>query len=187
MNADGTQATTNDWDEAGRAYVGEQSIPDLIGSIQNRINYKGLALDFIFTFSQGGKILDNGYAGLMHTGDYGDAYHPDALNAWRNPGDITSVPRLENGNSNQVQTQSTRFLTDASFVVLRNVNLSYTFNTDISERLGFENLRLFVAGENLYFNSERNGLNPQYNLAGTGSGNDYNPSRVVSFGVNVSF
>ena len=187
LNADGTQATTNDWDEAGRAYVGEQSIPDLIGSIQNRINYKGLALDFIFTFSQGGKILDNGYAGLMHTGDYGDAYHPDALNAWRNPGDITSVPRLENGNSNQVQTQSTRFLTDASFVALRNVNLSYTFNTDISERLGFENLRLFVAGENLYFNSERNGLNPQYNLAGTGSGNDYNPSRVVSFGVNVSF
>ncbi|MFI8380369.1 SusC/RagA family TonB-linked outer membrane protein [Leeuwenhoekiella sp. NPDC079379] len=187
LNADGTQATTNDWDEAGRAYVGGQSIPDLIGSIQNRINYKGLALDFIFTFSQGGKILDNGYAGLMHTGDYGDAYHPDALNAWRNPGDITSVPRLENGNSNQVQTQSTRFLTDASFVALRNVNLSYTFNTDISERLGFENLRLFVAGENLYFNSERNGLNPQYNLAGTGSGNDYNPSRVVSFGVNVSF
>ena len=187
LNADGTQATTNDWDEAGRAYVGEQSIPDLIGSIQNRINYKGLALDFIFTFSQGGKILDNGYAGLMHTGDYGDAYHPDALNAWRNPGDITSVPRLENGNSNQVQTQSTRFLTDASFVALRNVNLSYTFNTNISERLGFENLRLFVAGENLYFNSERNGLNPQYNLAGTGSGNDYNPSRVVSFGVNVSF
>lgn len=187
LNDDGTHATTNDWEEAGRAYVGEQSIPDLIGSIQNRLIYRGLALDFTVTFSQGGEILDNGYSGMMHTGSYGDSYHPDALKAWRNPGDITTVPRLENGNSDQVQTQSSRFLTDASFVALRNANLSYTFDREISDRLGVENLRLFLAGENLYFKSKRDGLNPQYNLAGTGDGNDYNPSRVVSFGVNVSF
>ena len=187
LNEDGTHATTNDWDEAGRTYVGAQSRPDINGSFQNRFNYKGFGLDFIITFSGGGKILDNGYSSLMHTGTYGDAYHPDALNAWRNPGDITSVPRLENGNTNQVQTQSSRFLTDASFIALRNANISYTFDREVAGRLGFENLKLFVAGENLYFKSKRDGLNPQYNLAGTGSGNDYNPSRVVSFGVNVSF
>ncbi|SFS49382.1 TonB-linked outer membrane protein, SusC/RagA family [Zhouia amylolytica] len=187
LNPDGTHATTNDWDDAGRAYVGESSIPDLIGSVQNRFSYKGLAFDFMFTFSQGGKILDNGYSAMMHTGDYGESLHEDALNAWRVPGDVTSVPRLENGNSNQVQRQSTRFLTDASYIALKNVNLSYTLDDDVSERLGVSNLRFFLAGENLFIKSERTGLNPQYNLAGTGSGNDYNPSRVVSLGINVSF
>ncbi|MEO9512691.1 MAG: SusC/RagA family TonB-linked outer membrane protein [Flavobacteriaceae bacterium] len=187
LNDDGTHATSNDWEEAGRTYVEESSIPDFIGSLQNRFTYRGLALDFTFTFSQGGKILDNGYSDMMSTGDYGSSLHVDALNAWRSPGDITSVPRLENGNINQVQTQSSRFLTDASFITLRNANISYTFGNDFSDRIGIKNLRFFIAGENLFIKSERDGLNPQYGLAGTGAGDDYNPSRVVSFGLNASF
>ena len=187
LNDDGTHATTNDWEKAGKAYAEESSIPDLIGSVQNRLSYKGLALDFTFTFSQGGKILDYGYADLMNTGTYGQSLHVDALGAWRLPGDITDVPRLENGNTNQVQTQSTRFLTDASFLTLRNANISYTFGREFSDRIGVESLRFFVAGENLFIKSERDGLNPQYGLSGTGAGDDYNPARVVSFGVNVSF
>ena len=107
--------------------------------------------------------------------------------AWKQPGDITSVPRLENGNPDQVQTQSTRFLTDASFVALRNVNLSYSFDQSVLDRLGLNNLSLFVSGENLWFNSARQGLNPQYNLAGTGSGNDYRPNSILSLGLNVGF
>jgi TonB-linked SusC/RagA family outer membrane protein len=186
LEADGTQSTTNDWDAAGRAYAEENSLPDVMGSIQNRLSYKGFALDFMFTFASGGKILDNGYSAMMHSGTYGRSIHIDALNAWKAPGDITSVPRLENANTDQVQRQSTRFLTDASYLTLRSVNLSYTFDDTITDKLGVNNLRLFLSGENLFINSKRQGLNPQYSLAGTTSGNDYNPNKVISFGVNVS-
>jgi hypothetical protein len=141
----------------------------------------------LFTFSQGGKILDNGYSAMMSSGDFGESHHVDQLNAWKQPGDVTTVPRLENGNSSQVQTQSTRFLTDASFMSLRNVNLSYAFDKTMSDKLGLSNLSLFVSGENLWFSSARKGLNPQYNLAGTGSGDDYNPNRILSVGLNLGF
>jgi len=187
LNADGTQATTHDYQDAGRAYAEDNSIPDVIGSIGNTLSYKGISLNFMVTYSLGGEILDYGYSSMMHEGEYGESLHIDALNAWRAPGDITDVPRLENGEPNQTVGQSTRFLTDASYVALRNVNLSYTFNNDISEKIGVENLRLFVAGENLYIKSSRTGLDSQYNLSGTPSGNDYNPSKVISFGLNVSF
>ena len=123
----------------------------------------------------------------MHSGDFGRSYHPDILNAWRQPGDITDVPRLENGNTDLVLTQSTRFLTDASFWTLKNVNLGYSFDDTIAEKLGVDNLRLSVSGENLYLKSKRTGLDPQYNLAGTPAGNDFNPSRIFSVGLNVSF
>jgi len=187
LDEEGNQTTTNDWTDTERAFTGDSSIPDLIGSITNRVSYKGLSLSVLFAFSKGGKVLDNGYSAMMGSGELGVSHHVDQLRAWKKPSDITSVPRLENGNDEQVQAQSTRFLTDASWMALRNVNLSYAFNRNIIDNLGLNNLSVFVSGENLWFSAERQGLNPQYNLAGTGSGNDYNPNKVFSVGLNVGF
>ena len=187
LDANGEIATTNDWQDTERAYTGDSSIPDLLGSISNSISYKGFSLDVLVNYGIGGEFLDFGYANMMHSGNFGSSYHPDILNAWRQPGDITNVPRLEAGNPNLVRTASDRFLTDASFWSLRNVNIGYTFDGKITEQLGLDNLRISMSGENLYLKSKRDGLNPQFNLAGTPSGNDFNPSRIISFGLNVTF
>ncbi|EAR11516.1 putative outer membrane protein probably involved in nutrient binding [Polaribacter irgensii 23-P] len=187
LDAEGVHETTNDWQDAERAYADASTIPDILGSVSNNFSYKGFTLDLLFTYGIGGDFLDNGYSAMMHSGSFGDSYHPNALNAWKQPGDITDVPRLEVGNTEQVQTQSTRFLTDASFLALKNANIGYTFDETVSDKLGVKTLKLYVAGENLFLKSKRTGLDPQYNLAGTGSGNDYNPSRIITFGLNVSF
>ena len=124
---------------------------------------------------------------MLHSGNYGRSFHPDILNAWRQAGDNTTVPRLENGNTDLVRTQSTRFLTDASFWAIKNINLGYNFDSSITDKLNLDLLRISLTGENLFLSSERNGLNPQYNLSGTPDGDDYNPSRIFSLGLNVSF
>ena len=187
LDANGNHETTNDWTDTERAYTDASTIPDVLGSVANSFGYKGFSLDFLITYGIGGDILDNGYSAMMHSGTYGRSYHPDILRAWRQPGDVTDVPRLENGNTDLVLTQSTRFLTDASFWSLKNVNLGYTFDSKITDKIGVDNLRLSVSGENLYLKSERDGLDPQYNLAGTPAGNDFNPSRIITFGLNVAF
>lgn len=187
LDADGNHETTNDWRDTERAYTGDTSIPDLIGSFQNSLRYKGFTLDFLVTYQLGGKIIDYAYAGMMNSSSFGRSQHPDILNAWRQPGDITDVPRLESGNQNQVITLSDRFLTDASYLSLRNVSFGYTFDNSVTEALGVGNLSLSVTGENLLLVTKRDGLDPQYNLAGTQSGNDFNPSRIISFGLNVGF
>lgn len=187
LDANGEIATTNDWQDTERAYTGDSSIPDLLGSIANSISYKGFSFDFLINYGIGGSVLDNAYSAMMHSGNYGSSLHPDILRAWRQPGDITDVPRMENGNPNLVRTQSDRFLTDASFWALRNVNLGYTFDSKIANQLGLDQLRVSLTGENLYTKSERKGLNPQFNLAGTGAGNDFNPARIISLGLNVTF
>lgn len=187
LDSSGNQETTNDWQETERAYTGDSSIPDLLGSIANSLSYKGITLDFLITYGIGGKIWDNGYAGMMNSGTYGRSLNPDILNAWRQPGDITEVPRMEAGNPNLVRRQSDRFLTDASFWALKNVNLGYTFNNSVTDAIGIDNLRVSVTGENLYLKSKRDGLDPQFNLSGTPDGNDFSPARIISFGLNVSF
>lgn len=187
LDASGVQETTNDWEATERAYTDDSALPDLLGSINNSISYKGFSLNVLVTFGIGGKFLDNGYAAMMHSGTYGRSLHPDILNAWRAAGDVTDVPRLENGNVDLVRTQSTRFLTDASFWTLRNVNLGYSLDRSFSEKIGVENLRISVSGENLFLKSKRTGLDPQYNLAGTPVGNDFSPSRIFSVGLNATF
>jgi TonB-linked SusC/RagA family outer membrane protein len=186
LDANGVHETTNDWNDTQRAYSEANTIPDVLGSISNTFSYKGFTADLLFTYGIGGDLLDNGYSAMMHTGNYGNSYHPDVLNAWKQAGDITDVPRLEVGSTTQVQTQSTRFLTDASFLALKNVNVGYSFNDLITEKLGVSNMKVYVSGENLFINTARTGLNPQFNLGGTGAGNDFNPARTVTFGLNIS-
>ncbi|MEM9258729.1 MAG: SusC/RagA family TonB-linked outer membrane protein, partial [Bacteroidota bacterium] len=123
MDPDGSQATTNDWQETERAYLDKSSVPDILGSVSTNLFYKGFSVNILTNFGIGGYVLDNGYSAMMHSGAYGSSLHPDILNAWRQPGDITDVPRMENGNNGLVRTQSSRFLTDASFFALRNVNV----------------------------------------------------------------
>ncbi|MFY9241826.1 MAG: SusC/RagA family TonB-linked outer membrane protein [Polaribacter sp.] len=187
LDANGVPQTTTDWRLSERTYTGDSSIPDLLGSVSNSFSYKGLTLDFLITYGIGGKVLDNGYSSMMHTGRFGASMHPDILRAWKNPGDNTDVPRLENGSVTQVITNLDRFLTDASFWSLKNISIGYNFERNILEKLDIDNLRLSLTGENLYLSSKRNGLDPQFNIAGTPSGNDFNPARIISLGVNVSF
>ncbi|WP_372755452.1 SusC/RagA family TonB-linked outer membrane protein [Mariniflexile sp.] len=187
LNDDGTHKTSNSWATASKGYANASAIPDLIGSITNSFKYKNIDLSVLLTYQIGGDILDYGYADMMHAGTYGASLHPDMLNTWKNPGDITDVPRLQNGNINLAQSLSTRWLTDASYIAIRNVNLSYSLSNSVADKIGINKLRLFASGENLFMFAKRTGLNPQYNLAGTPSGNDYNPNRVISIGVNVAF
>ncbi|WP_159022766.1 TonB-dependent receptor [Formosa sp. L2A11] len=187
LNENGTHATTNDWADAGKGYVGATAIPDLIGSISNNFSYKNFELNVLLSYQIGGDILDYGYADMMHSGTYGASLHPDALKAWKNPGDITNVPRLENSNTDLSPSLSSRWLTDASYLSIRNVNIAYSLDNDTIDKIGLDKLRLFVTGENLFMFAQREGLNPQYNLSGTPSGNDYNPNRVISIGLNVAF
>ncbi|MDW3192419.1 MAG: SusC/RagA family TonB-linked outer membrane protein [Cytophagales bacterium] len=187
LDENGNHATTTDWSTTQRGYTGHSSVPDFLGSINNSFTYKGFDLNVLLTYGIGGHVLDNAYAGLNIASDYGRALHPDILRAWRQPGDITDVPRLEIGNPDLVQTQSDRFITSATFFAVRNASLGYNFGPNVLNNIGLGDLRLSITGENLFLQSERDGLDPQYNIAGTAPGDDFVPQRIYSFQLNVSF
>ena len=185
-NADGSPVLTEDYTEANKGYTGDSSIPTVFGSVTNGFSYKGFRLDVFMTYSIGGKILDYSYASLMNEGSYGKGMHVDQNNGWRNPGDKTNIPRLEVGNNNINPAVSDRWLTDASYFTLKNVNFSYNFDRTQVQKMGLGSMKLFVTGENLIMTSARTGMNPQQSFGGTTS-NVYLPSRVFSLGVNVGF
>lgn len=182
--AAGDTVTTNQ-NNAAYAYQGS-AIPDFYGSVQSLFSYKGFEVSTLVTFQKGGKVYDATYAGLMHPGNnYGAAIHVDALKSWHKPGDITNIPRLDVAQSGISNAASSRWLTDASFVNIRNITFAYTYFPK-SEALGFKSVRFNVTGENLQIFTKRLGMNVEESFSGVTS-NAYIPSRIVSAGINVNF
>lgn len=180
---------TNDYslaskDPKSKQYVGS-AIPKVYGGFTNNFSWKGLNLSVFFSYSVGGKMYDSNYQRLMHAGSLGHAWHKDILKRWRKPGDVTDVPRIEKGNR-IISKSSNRFLKDASYLSLRNINLSYTLPAEWSSRVGMSSVKVFVSGDNLVTFTKLKGMDPTQAFSGV-SDNTYVPNRVVSVGLNINF
>lgn len=182
----GQDTLTNVLGEANYRYSNASAIPDLYGSMMHNFSYKNFSLGVQFTFQTGGKVYDGNYASLMHGGSYGTALHVDALNRWSNPGEVTSVPRLDNGQVSSFAGASSRWLIDASYFQLNNVTLNYTLPASWIGAIKAQSASIYVSGDNLTLFSKRKGMFPGTSFNGT-VGNNYNFSRTIAVGVNVNF
>ncbi|MGI6048621.1 MAG: SusC/RagA family TonB-linked outer membrane protein [Petrimonas sp.] len=178
---------TNNYNYALFDFSG-RSIPKLYGGFNVNVGYKGFDLAAVFSYAVGAKVLDDTYRILMGTGEFGYAMHKDVKNAWRKPGDITEVPRLDfnsTHNSNVGTSYSTRWLTSGDYLNLRSVTLSYDLPKSFVKQLDLSMLRLYLSAENLFMLKARNGLNPQGNYSGI-TYHEYLPARVITFGLNLT-
>lgn len=182
-NVTGRETTKNQ--NAASYYYMDDAIPDLYGGITNNFSYKGFDLSIFFSYQIGGTMYDTNYSTLMHPGSFGTHWSTDILNRWQKAGDVTDVPRLQN-NYTAANAASSRWLTDASFLSLKNVTLAYTLPKSIQKKLDMGNCKFFLTGDNLFLLSKRKGMDPQQTFNGTAD-HTYVPNRVVSLGINVTF
>jgi len=180
----GEKLTTTNQNAAGYYYVGN-AIPDFYGGITTGIKYKWFDASVLVTYSQGGQMYDGSYAALMHGGAYGTHWHKDILNRWQQAGNNTDVPRLQNGLT-QLTAQSSRFLTDASFVNIKNVTIGCTLPKNILSKAGIQSARIFLTGDNLKIFSKRTGMDPQQSFAGV-SDYTYVPNKTFTVGLSLQF
>ena len=194
---DGTDYTTittygkRDW--AGSA------LPKVYGSIHSAVSWKDLSLNILFTYGLGGKVYDGSYHSLMSTSamSSGSALHKDALKSWdgvpegmtetsANRIDPNGVPALDFNRSTDNNATSDRWLTSASYLVFKNLNLSYSLPQSWMNRWGISGLTLTAGIENLFTVTARKGLNPQFSFNGT-SDDTYVTARVYNLGLTVKF
>lgn len=184
-----TRGTTTNHLEADRYYVGS-AIPDFFGGFTNALNFRNFDLSFLFTYSVGGLMYDNIWGSLIDgrfwAGDWGSNIHSDRLNRWRQPGDETGQPRIEQGNAALYAGLSDQRLHDMSYLALKNVTLGFVVPANLTQRAGITNLRIFASGDNLFILNEIQGMDPQHSFAGT-TDFTYVPVRTITFGVNLQF
>ncbi len=172
-----------------RTIIGDPN-PDFIYSFTNKLSYKNLSLSVFFQGSQGNDILNGTRIeteGLLDPINQSIA----VLNRWRNPGDITDIPRVS-PNSTANSRISTRFIEDASYLRLKQVTLSYNFPSQLIEKLKMSNLKVYATAENLFTITDYSGFDPEVNSGGGNfsQGVDFGTvpqPRNFIFGLNVGF
>jgi len=92
-----------------------------------------------------------------------------------------------NTGKNQ-QTQS-RYLQNAAYLRVKNIQLGYTLPQSVTSKLKLSNVRFYVSGENLFTVTNLSEVfDPEtIALSGWNDGKTYPLSKVYSFGINVNF
>ncbi|MEJ8844296.1 SusC/RagA family TonB-linked outer membrane protein [Lacibacter sp. H375] len=184
-NKDGGKDTVTTLVANGKFAYHEGVIPDLYGSFAPAFRYKGFTLQALFTFQVGGKTYDANYQTLMSSGTYGSAVHVDILKRWQKPGDITNVPRMDNGQTADFNATSSRWLIDASYLNIRTLNLSYQFPNELLSRAKISGAQCYISLENVAFFSKRVGMNNQNAFSGI-TGGEYPPARIITAGITFT-
>ena len=190
------QYTYTDWNHDGKItadesvpkgtgdddrYVGVNLAPKFSGGQGNHLSYKNwqLSLYFMFKDQKGNNALAASTPGAMANASLWQYNH-----RWQHPGDISEAPRLTTtpAISDYNFTSSTGNWTDASFIRLRTVALSYMFPDKWVKKAGMTGMALMVSAQNLFVLTHYQGLDPEVNTFG-----DLPPSRTITAGIRCNF
>ncbi len=183
-------------DSARVALSGKSYIPKLFGGLSNTIRIYQFEVSALFTFSQGGFVLDEGERRQSYfTGS--NNLRASALQSGAN---LYYAGNSGGGNvdSDPLALRNTdRFLHKADYIRLRNLMISWKMPQKLSQRAGIGNVKIFAAAQNLLTISGFKGWDPESftNLQGGLSQNlgmgttvfDLPTVRSFYMGVNVSF
>lgn len=170
QDTDGDGEITSD----DRVIIGNPH-PDFTYGINLDINYKNLSLNVFGNGSQGNDVFNyvryfadfNTFQGNRSRRALFDAWQPTNPQAppseWvaANPNATTPIMDADDATSSQ---PSSYLIEDGSFFRIRNIQLTYTFPTDLMETIGLANARIYVQGQNLFTFTKYSGLNPEIQL-----------------------
>lgn len=95
-------------------------------------------------------------------------------------------PYFNTGKNQQTQT---RYLQNAAYMRVKNIQVGYTLPRNMLRRIGVNNLRIFLSGENLFTITKMiDTFDPEtVALSGWNDGKTYPLAKVLSCGLNVNF
>ncbi|WP_163401063.1 SusC/RagA family TonB-linked outer membrane protein [Flavobacterium fluviatile] len=164
------------------------TLPTYYGSFISNLKYKNIDFGFMFRFSGGNKIFNSTRRELMNQNLNNNG--TEILGRWQsaeNPGDGWT-PKLYAGSNtftNLSGSASTRFVEKGDFISLDNISVGYTLPKMLLDKIGVDNFRFFVQGQNLWLISDYKGINPEMETSGVDI-NGTPRAKVVSVGLNVS-
>ncbi len=186
-----------DLDGSGDITTDDQTIigdpnPDWTMGITNNFTYKNFDLNIFFQGSYGGDVMNLTNVQLFN----GDSNATtDILNAWTPTNTDTDIPRVRL-RGKQI---TSRFVEDGSYLRLKNIAIGYNLPQEVTDRIGMDNVRFSLSGQNLLTFTDYSGLDPEvsYGVVGQDSSasnttngfdfGNYPTVKSVNFSVNLKF
>jgi TonB-dependent starch-binding outer membrane protein SusC len=159
--------------------------PDFFGGIQNSVSYKNIEFDFLFQFVR--------QIGVSYFRDYSVVagmlgnQPVQLLERWQKPGDMKPYQKFTQDPLSDAYRNATTYLSqsdfvysDASFIRLKNVSLSWSIPYKIKNKMNIQSCRLYIQCQNLLTFTNYNGLDPETQTVGVP------PLRIMTAGIQIS-
>ncbi|WP_439483136.1 SusC/RagA family TonB-linked outer membrane protein [Cyclobacterium plantarum] len=181
QNGDGVISFGDDTD---RTQIGSP-IPDMVMGFNLTADFKGFDIGANVYAALGQEIIRNYERQQPFANQL--SY---TINRWTGPGTTDTYPRLTTGATRN-NVFSDYFVEDGSFLRLRNVQLGYTLPLSITEKIGVQYFRFYLAANNLVTLTNYQGFDPD-----VGSGNPlfagvdngiYPQAKTFMAGLNIKF
>ncbi len=190
----GGDGKTTDYTNASRYELGS-AIPDWIGGFSTTVKYKDFDFSAQLAYQLGGKFYSVEYGnGLYLSSNVGRALSAELIgNTWTPENTNAKFPMVMYGNTyGDGSTKGSWEYTDmalfsASYLNVKNITFGYTLPADKTKKLGINNLRLYVSGDNLWMKAAHSGIDPRMSLVGglEVGAYAYPSMRTISFGLNL--
>ncbi len=158
-----------------RTFIGSAQ-PKVLVSVTNNFTYKRLSASFLLNGRYGNKIL-NGVRTLLANGGYPAGLDGNFL-----------VEATTTNLKSPVTGSYDYYVENGGFMRLQNANVSYRVGNKVGP---FNNVNVYVSGNNLFVITKYKGVDPELNLDGLNPGVDtrknYFKTRGFQFGINASF
>ena len=193
MNGDGII------NEKDRTFLGS-AIPKYIYGLTTNLEYGNFDLSVFFQGTYGNKL----YLQVNH--DIEGFYRAFNLTQrvydqrWHGEGTNNTMPRVSWLGSSNNKIPSSRFLEDASYVRLKNLQIGFNIPKRVLDRMHISGLRIYLTGQNLVTFTKYSGLDPEMHTSDNLNAEQYRgdvaagidwgtyPSaRSYVFGVSLNF
>lgn len=153
VNGDGTI------DENDKKVIGKTN-PDWYGGFFNVFSYKNVDCSIFIDFAVGNDVYNAQRASLESMSNY-DNQLTSVNDHWRKEGDVTSMPRLLQGDAVGNTRFSSRWLENGSYARFKAITLGYNFPLKKIFKKVFKSARVLVTAQNLYTFSSYKGYSPE--------------------------
>ena len=184
-------------DEDDRVVIGN-GYPDFTWGWSNRLTWKNWDLSFLFMGMEGVDLFNQ----LRIRRESYEANDPRVLNYWTPENQNTEIPGLIDGAYRESQAleskifidnETSRWVEDASFIRLKVLTLAYSISKPLIQKIGFNKIRLYFTGTNLFTITDYTGYDPEVanfteNDAMIGVDlSAYPTARTYTFGLDFTF
>ncbi len=161
-----------------RTYLGK-TIPGYYYGFNVGANYKGLDLSIFLQGIGDVQKYNSLRSGLEAMGGVAGQW-ATTLNRWTPQNPSSTMPRAVYGDPANATRFSNRFVENAAYLRLKNIQLGYSLPKPFLERLQFvQNFRVYVGAVNLVTITKYSGLDPENDLIP--------PTRQIQVGLSATF
>jgi TonB-linked SusC/RagA family outer membrane protein len=173
-----------------RTFLGNPN-PKFTGGLNLDFTYKNFDMNIFLYASYGNDIWNQVKWWHDFYSSFGGAKSTTALyDSWTPQNQNATAPIQETGGSfSTANVPNSYFVEDGSYLRAKNVQLGYTLEQNLTDRLGLDRLRLYVQATNLFTITDYSGVDPELTGSATAFGIDegsYPSPRQFIAGINLS-